>query len=256
MIGAALAGPVAIVGLLGLVSVLALREFAALPFRPPMNRNVLVASYGLVVVSYVALLAGQSETFITVFPLLAVFLPSVIQVLSGDASHFTRQVGRIAQALLVTTYGLGHLALLTTLPQQANPDVGPVGLFLFVVAVTEINDIAQALVGRRIGRRKLTAISPKKTWEGFAGGLVASTFASVLVGQWMTTMTCAQLIVAGVLMSVAGLFGDLNMSAVKREVGVKDSGTMVPGHGGILDRIDSLTFTTPLFYYFWLGCCQ
>lgn len=256
VIGAALAGPFAIVVLSALVSLLAIREYAALPFHPPLARSVLVANYGLIVVSYGVLLVGQSEWFVKGFPLLAVLLPSVMLVLSGDAAHYTRQSGRITWALLVTTYGIGHLALLTTQTQPTNPDAGPAGLFLFVVAVTEVNDIAQALGGRRVGRRKLTAISPHKTWEGFGFGVLASVIVAAVLGPWLTTLTLGPLVAGGVLLSVAGLLGDLNMSAVKREVGVKDSGTMVPGQGGILDRIDSLTFTSPVFYYLWLGTCK
>ncbi|QEG40884.1 phosphatidate cytidylyltransferase [Roseimaritima ulvae] len=257
VIGAALAGPLAIVILAALVSLLALREYAALPFQPPLDRNALWGGYGLVLCSYGALLFGQGELFVKGFPLLAVLLPSTLLILSGDAAQYTRQVARMTWGLLVTAYGIGHLALLVKPPPSATPDTDVVGLFLFVVAVTEVNDIAQALGGRRIGRRKLSAISPRKTWEGFACGLFVSVIVAVLLGRWLTTLALGPLAAAGVLISVAGLLGDLNISGLKREVGVKDSGTMVPGQGGILDRIDSLTFTAPLFYYFylyyWLG---
>ncbi|TWU43493.1 Phosphatidate cytidylyltransferase [Novipirellula aureliae] len=256
VIGAAVVGPPAIIGLLAIVSLLALQEFAALPFHPPLSRNALYASYPFIVVGYVLLLTGRSETFITTFPLIAVLLPSILLLFSGNPAHFTTQVGRITFGLLVTTYGLGHLGLLVALPPESNPDSGLIGLFLMVVAITELNDIAGALVGRKIGRRRLTVISPRKTWEGFLGGMMTSTIASVVLGNWLTTMTLGQLMVAGLLISVAGTLGDLNMSAVKREVGTKDSGNLMPGQGGILDRIDSLTFTAPMFYYYWTWCYQ
>ncbi|EMI15571.1 phosphatidate cytidylyltransferase [Rhodopirellula maiorica SM1] len=108
------------------------------------------------------------------------------------------------------------------------------------------------MVGRRFGRRKLTTVSPKKTWEGFLGGMIVTSVTAMLLGAWLTALPPLQCLTAGLLLSIAGQMGDLNMSAMKREVGVKDSGNLLPGQGGILDRIDSLTFTAPLFFYYFL----
>ncbi|WP_442511469.1 phosphatidate cytidylyltransferase [Novipirellula sp. SH528] len=255
VVASALLGPVAMVTAIGLASLLSMREFAALPMTPPIPRSLTFATYGLIVASYVVVALQWNFLFISLLPLLAIAIPSSLLIVKGQTEAFLRQVGRIAFAVLVTTYAIGHVALLVTLPVATNPESGPAGLFLFVIAITELNDIAQALVGRKFGRRKLTPVSPKKTWEGFGGGIIITTIAAMLLGSWLTPMTILQSAVAGILMSIAGQLGDLNMSAVKRDVGVKDSGNLLPGQGGILDRIDSLTFTAPLFYYYFQGCC-
>jgi phosphatidate cytidylyltransferase len=254
VVGAALIGPIAIIALLAVISLLSLREFAAFPFEPMIQRRTLPACYVVILTSYTALLFGLTEAFTTVLPLAVVIVPSVVILLSGHASSFTQHIGRLTLAMLVTTYGLGHLGLLVSLPRESNPHAGPVGLFLFVVALTELNDIASALVGRKFGHHQLTVISPRKTWEGLVAGIVVTVLASILLGQWLTTISVAHSIAIGILMSLAGSLGDLNMSAIKREVGVKDSGRLLPGHGGMLDRIDSLTFTAPLFYHYWRWC--
>jgi phosphatidate cytidylyltransferase len=125
-----------------------------------------------------------------------------------------------------------------------------------------MNDIAQALVGRKIGRRHITPrLSPHKTWEGFLGGVLTSVVLGTLLAPWLTPFADkspdigwlpppAWGALAGGLIAAAGFLGDINMSAVKRQSGVKDSGTLLPGQGGVLDRIDSLTFTAPCFLYY------
>jgi phosphatidate cytidylyltransferase len=164
---------------------------------------------------------------------------------------FLRSAASSAWGLLVTSYLLAHAVLLFALPEAANTVAGGAGWFLLLIMLTESNDIMQALVGRRIGRGKLAPIvSPHKTWEGFVGGVVSTVLLAMLLAPWLTPLTIWQAALGGLLISVGGLLGDLNISALKRDAGVKDSGTLLPGQGGILDRIDSLTFTAPLFYYF------
>ncbi|GAA5504705.1 phosphatidate cytidylyltransferase [Novipirellula caenicola] len=250
VIVSAVLGPLAMVTVAGGLSVLALREFVALPLQPAIPRSVTLATYGLILVSYAAVAWQWVSFFVIAVPLLSIAVPAFVLIVSGHVDAYLRHVGRVAFIVMVTTYAVGHIALLVTLPPSSNPESGPAGLFLFVIAITEINDIAQAIVGRRLGRRKLTPVSPKKTWEGFLGGMVITSLIAMLLGAWLTALTPLQCIAAGMLLSIAGQLGDLNMSAVKREIGVKDSGTLLPGQGGILDRIDSLTFTAPLFYYY------
>ena len=144
---------------------------------------------------------------------------------------------------------------------------------MFVLILTETNDIAQALTGRRFGHRKkhrlAPVLSPNKTWEGFLGGGLITLAVAVPLAHWLTPLPAWELrggplgahipglgsICAALLITIVGLVGDLNMSALKRDAGVKDSSQLLPGMGGMLDRIDSLTFTAPAFYYFiqWWG---
>ncbi len=122
-----------------------------------------------------------------------------------------------------------------------------VGFFLILWA----NDTGAYLTGVSIGRHKLLErISPKKSWEGFFGGIASAIFAAWLLGNWFGVLTKSQWMVAAIVISVSGTLGDLFESMLKRSVGVKDSGSIMPGHGGFLDRFDSALFAFPLLYLF------
>ncbi len=125
-------------------------------------------------------------------------------------------------------------------------------LVLYVVGVTWLGETAAYLVGSTVGRHKLTpVISPRKSVEGALAQLVASIATGAALGAWLLpTCGVGLWLGAGALLGVAGQFGDLAESAIKRSVGTKDTGALIPGHGGVLDRIDSLLFNLPAFYYF------
>ena len=131
-------------------------------------------------------------------------------------------------------------------------------LMLFLVGITWVGETAAYLVGSTIGRHKLApVVSPRKTVEGAAAQIVASVLTAMLLRVWLLPgCGLAVPVAAGALLGVTGQVGDLAESAIKRSVGTKESGGLIPGHGGVLDRIDSLLFNLPAFYYFWLavGC--
>lgn len=239
-------------------SVLGLREFLNLIGTQHVGAAGIAVAFVTVPVQYGLIAFGYSEAVKVMLPIAALLLLSTARLLRGGPEGFIRTTAGVYWGIMLLVYGLSHAALLLTLPADGEPTVGNVGWFLFLVIVTEMDDIAQALVGRAIGRRRITStISPNKTWEGFAGGVVTSVALSVLLAPWLTTFpavtTASGLLVAvlaGLLIVVAAFLGDINMSAIKRDVGVKDGSTILPGMGGIIDRVDSLTFTAPMFYYF------
>lgn len=151
---------------------------------------------------------------------------------------------------MLTVFGLSHATYLLALPQNKSP-AGGLGLLLFLVILTELNDVAQYLWGKAIGKRRvLPNISPGKTWGGLIGGVLTTVSLSVAVAPWLTPLRGYETIGAGLLIGIFGFIGDATISAVKRDLNVKDSGNLLPGHGGILDRVDSLTYTAPLFFYY------
>ena len=122
---------------------------------------------------------------------------------------------------------------------------------MFVLFITVFNDFAQYVWGKSLGRHKIIPkVSPNKTWEGFVGGVITTSVISAILAPYLTPLTIHQGIFAGFALSIAGFLGDVIMSAIKRDLGVKDTGTLLPGHGGILDRLDSLIFTAPLFFHY------
>ncbi len=150
---------------------------------------------------------------------------------------------------MTTVFAFSHVAFLLVLPDDGM-QTGAL-LVLFLVGLTEFNDIAQYLWGKSIGRIKITPrVSPNKTLAGLVGGVATTTLVASLLGPLMTPLSIPLSLLAGLIIGISGFCGDVVMSAIKRDIGVKDSGTLLPGHGGILDRLDSLIFTAPVFFHF------
>ena len=125
------------------------------------------------------------------------------------------------------------------------------GMLLFLLVFTQLNDVCQYVWGKSFGKHKIVPkVSPNKTWEGFIGGAATIIFTSYFVAPYLTPLTSVQGLVAGMIIAFSGFIGDLVISSVKRDLQIKDTGQFIPGHGGILDRIDSLMFTAPLFFHY------
>jgi phosphatidate cytidylyltransferase len=179
-----------------------------------------------------------------------------VETAQGDVlyewSPRTERVLSESTAFLMTTvFSLSHMAFLLVLPTAGNPVAGGAGLLLYLLFLTQFNDVAQYVWGKLLGRRRvIPRVSPNKTWEGLLGGVTTTVALAVVLAPWLTPFATVEAAVAGLIIGAAGFAGDVTISAVKRDLGVKDSGSLLPGHGGILDRIDSLTFTAPLFFHF------
>ena len=114
--------------------------------------------------------------------------------------------------------------------------------------LAQSNDVSQYVAGKALGRRRIVpGISPGKTVEGFAGGLCVTVLLAVLVAPWLPPFGHGDAVITGCLIALGGFAGDVVLSAVKRDLGIKDWSRLLPGHGGVLDRIDSLTAAAPVF---------
>jgi phosphatidate cytidylyltransferase len=157
----------------------------------------------------------------------------------------------ISWGLFMFVFFLSHLAYLLVLPSSEEFQAGGVGLVLYLVFLTQFNDVSQYVWGKSFGQHKIIPkVSENKTWEGFLGGVFTTTLLAVLLSSFLTPLSFTMAIFAGLIISLAGFLGDITISALKRDLEIKDTGQLLPGHGGILDRIDSLTYSAPLFFHF------
>jgi phosphatidate cytidylyltransferase len=233
------------------VSFLALKEYFSLIPTRRADRGVLLFAYLAIPIQFYWIGIGWYGMFIIFVPVYMFLFMPVPMLVIGETQGFLRAVGTIHWGLMSTVYTVSHAAYLLALPPAGNPVAHGEGLLLFLVLLTEGNDIAQYFWGKGIGRRRIIPrVSPKKTWEGFVGGVLTTMLLGVLLAPWLTPFDLIHAVMAGLLIGLAGFAGDLTISAMKRDLGIKDSGTILPGHGGILDRLDSLTYTAPLFFHF------
>jgi phosphatidate cytidylyltransferase len=158
--------------------------------------------------------------------------------------------GISASGLLLVAFPLSFAVRL-----HGSGRLGPY-LLLFALVIVWVGDTAAYFVGRAIGKYKLApALSPKKTWEGTIASLAGSLLFAWAFGRWIN-IPLLQLLGAAAIGNLAGQAGDLLESAYKRSAGVKDSGTLLPGHGGVLDRIDALILAIPVVWYYWIWFCS
>lgn len=235
----------------GGVSFLALKEYLTLIPTRQTDRRVLFWAYLSIPVQYFWIGIEWYGMFIIFIPVYLFLLLPVAMVLNGETQGYLRAAGTLHWGLMSMVFSLSHLAYLLVLPEGEYPHVSGPGLVLFLLLLTELNDVAQYCWGKLLGRHKISpTVSPNKTVEGFVGGVLTTMPLAALLAPWLTPFSVLDALLAGALIAVAGFFGDLSLSALKRDLGIKDSGNLLPGHGGILDRVDSLTYTAPLFFHF------
>lgn len=236
---------------LGFVSFLALKEYLSLIPTRRADRRVLFWAYLAIPIQFYWAASGWYGMFIIFIPVYMLLLLPLRMVLIGETSGFLQAAGTLHWGLMLTVFNLSHVAYLLVLPPANNPAGGGAGLLLYVVFLTQFNDVAQYIWGKMLGRHKvIPKVSPNKTWEGLVGGVATSILLAVVLAPWLTPLTLPQSALAGLLIGLGGFIGDVTISALKRDLGIKDSGSLLPGHGGILDRVDSLTYTAPLFFHF------
>lgn len=233
------------------VSFLALKEYLSLVPTRRADRRVLLWAYLAIPLQFLWIAEAWYGMFIIFIPVYAFLFLPMRMVMIGETADFLRAAGTLHWGLMTMVFSISHLAFLLVLPEAESSVAGGPGLVLFLVLLTESNDVAQYIWGKLLGRHKIIPkVSPNKTWEGFVGGFLTTTGLSVLLAPWLTPLSLEHAIIAGLLIGWAGFIGDVVISALKRDIGVKDSGALIPGHGGMLDRIDSLTYTAPLFFHF------
>ena len=242
-------GPPGTVALFMLVSLLALREFVSLvPIRRGDHRSLLWVFFIVTPLQYWFVFAGAYGMFLVFIPVWVFLLVAARSAVAAETDDFLARTSTIQWALMVCVYCLSHVpALLTLLPEVAPGSNA--GLLLFLLLVVEGSDVFQYVWGKLIGRHPVAPkVSPNKTWEGLVGGVASAVLLGALLWR-MTPFSPVQAASFALAIAIMGFLGGLTMSAIKRDRGVKDFGTLIPGHGGVVDRIDSLCFAAPVFFH-------
>jgi len=246
---AILVGRVGSLILFGLISFLALREYMTLvPTRRGDHRTLFWSFFVIMPLQYFLIGIQWYGFFAIMIPVLAfVYVPTRIAI-AGDTSHFLERAAKIQFGIMVCAYCLSHAPalLLLKIPGYEGQDAR---LLLYLVIVDQMSDVLQFVWGKLIGRNKIAwRVSPNKTWEGFFGGVLSATALGAAL-WWATPFTPLQSAGMSFTICILGFCGGLVMSAIKRDIGIKDFGRVIEGHGGILDRIDSLCFAAPIFFH-------
>lgn len=253
-------GRPAVVGVCVVFSLLLVQETLRLVWRETPVA-LLAGSVALTAVVYLWAVWSWESLFLYVLPVLGVLLVAgeILRRSAPGSAGWTR-VRETCIALSISVFGPSFLVAVASLPAPESLPGANLGWLVLLLALTELNDSAQAWWGRSVGSHRMAPrLSPKKTWEGLLGGLATVTLAAVIVAPWVTSYgrespfgeAPARLYAAGLglLVGLAATAGDLAASRLKRRAGVKDSGRLLPGHGGVLDRFDSLTVAAPVYFF-------
>lgn len=250
-----LAGRTGVVLLFALLSFAALREFLTLTRKSRADHWSLALAFFVVLpVQYWLVWSDWYGLFSIFIPVYAFLLMPIVSALRGETGHFLLRVAETQWALMICIFCVSHVPALLYL-QIPGFEGRNVLLIAFLVVVVQGSDVLQYVWGKLFGRHKIApSLSPSKTREGFLGGVASA----VLLGaalSWMTPFGPLYTACFALVIALLGFAGGLVMSAIKRDRGIKDWGHLIPGHGGFIDRLDSVVFSAPIFFhltrYFW-----
>lgn len=225
-----------------LLSFLALRELFSILKLRQSDRSAMLLCYFAIPVQYFFTYHGFVIASLVFIPVVMFIVLPFRLVIVGQTEGIIQSMAILPATLMIALFGLSHLGLLLTLPQGRS-------LLFFLVFITEMNDVFQFVWGKLLGKHKiLPKVSPNKTWEGFIGGVISTTFLGLGL-HFLTPLTTAQILIVSFITANAGFIGDVIISSVKRDLHLKDTSTAIPGHGGVLDRIDSLVVAAPVFFH-------
>nr|WP_116338368.1 phosphatidate cytidylyltransferase [Cupriavidus taiwanensis] len=257
IMGAAFAlGRTAVIVLFSLLSFFALREFVTIiTTRRGDHRAIVAAFFVFLPLQYVLVYIGWYGMFSILIPVYAFLILPILAALSAETTRFLERCAGVQWAVMVCVFCISHVPALLTLPIPGF-DGRNLLLIAFLVIVVQGSDVLQYVWGKLCGKRKIAPLlSPSKTVEGFVGGVASATALGAAL-WWITPFSPWQAGAIALVIALMGFLGGLVMSAIKRDRGIKDWGHMIQGHGGMLDRLDSVVFAAPVFFhvtrYWWV----
>ena len=248
-------GRTGMIVLFALISLFALREFITLTPTRRGDYYALLAAFYLVLPGQYWLVYDDWYGLFSIFiPVYGFLLLPILATVEGDTRHFLERTSKVQWGLMICVFCISHVPALLNLyiPGYEGRNLL---LIAFLVVVVQSSDVLQYVWGKLAGRHLIAPkLSPSKTVEGFAGGVLSAS----LLGMglwWITPFSPWQAFGLALAINLMGFWGGLVMSAIKRDRGIKDWGQMIEGHGGMLDRLDSVCFAAPVFFhlvrYFW-----
>lgn len=234
--------------LFALTSFFVLREFLSItPTRAEDHTATVAAFYLFIPLQYWLIYDGWQSLFSILIPVWAFMLLPLLAVLKGETKNFLVRSSEIQWGMMLSVYCISHAPALLLLDIPGYD--GNFLLLFFLITVVQISDVLQYVFGKLFGKHKVAPrVSPAKTWEGLiGGGLSAAAIGAAL--YWITPFAPWEAALLALTIVLAGFAGGLVLSAVKRSLGAKDWGTMIEGHGGALDRMDSVSFAAPVFFH-------
>jgi len=231
------------------LSFFALREFVTLSPTTRGDHRVLIWMFSIITpLQYYFIWDQWYGMYTILIPVYAFLLLPARSALVGETEHFLQRTAITQWALMICVYCLSMAPAILTLNVEGDT-AGPAKLLLFLVIVVQGSDVLQYTWGKLLGRHKISPrVSPNKTWEGFIGGIASATLIGTAL-WWATPFNPWQAATMALIVCLMGFLGGLVMSSIKRDRGVKDFGHTIAGHGGILDRVDSLIFAAPIFFH-------
>jgi phosphatidate cytidylyltransferase len=246
---ASLMGRGAVIVLFGLLSFGALREFMTFTLTRRADHAALFASFFVILpLQYSLIWVGWYGLYSIFIPVYAFLILPTLAVLSADAGNFLARTAETQWGLMLSVYCISYVPAILSLeiPAYENRSVL---LMAYLIIVVQSSDVLQYVFGKLFGRHKIApAVSPGKTVEGFVGGMAGATVIGAAL-WWITPFNRIQAAAMALLIALMGFLGGLVLSAIKRDRGIKDWGHLIEGHGGILDRLDSLCFSVPIFFH-------
>lgn len=235
--------------LFALASLAALREFVAAGVPETCPRALLLSACLLIVpLQYLLVWNGSYLPYTSLIPIVVFVALPLLGWLSGNVEAFLKRTRALRHGLLICVFCLSHIPALLTLRIGGDPR-GAGWLLIFLLLVAQASDVLQYLWGQFAGRHPIAPkLSPSKTVEGTVGGIASASLLGAGLAS-LTPFTTAEAALISLLITLLGFAGGLAMSAIKRRRGIKDWGKRIPGHGGVLDRLDSLILPAPVFYY-------
>lgn len=239
------------------IATIALGFLAFVAFRELTSRlNLRMADRRTLLWCYLAIPFQFYTAYVEWYGMFIIFIPVVMfiglsmrSVAHGDVKGITASLGIIHWSAMLTIFSLSHLAYILSFPEKSGFEAGNGGIILWLVLITECNDIFQFTWGKLLGKHKIIpTVSPNKTVEGFVGGMIST----IILGYFLSfllPLSALQSSILALILAFSGFMGDVTVSAIKRDLGIKDMGSVIPGHGGIMDRIDSLAFNAMICFH-------